>query len=312
MSPRYHIVLNSHSGSASGVDAQRLGALFDQHGHEATIDAETEAPLEARVRRAVDSAAPIVVAAGGDGTVTALAKAAMDSRKQLAILPLGTANLLARDLGLPLDVEAWVAQLREMEPRRIDVGEVNGRVFLHKVVLGTIPGIAAVREEIRDRPGLMSRLAFLAYFARRLARARRIAVEVTPSDGPPHIERVQSIAIGNNSYDEGIGRFFSRSRLDAGRLSVYVLKHLGFDDVMRLAAGMLLGTWRHDEVLEIDDVRALTLRLKRRKVRVMLDGEIAMLDAPLHFTLRPRALSVVAPPLVTAPEPATDIAAQPI
>ena len=125
-------------------------------------------------------------------------------------------------------------------------------IFIYMTV-GTIPGIAAVREEIRDRHSLATKLAFLGHFARRLARARRIAIEITPSDGPPRIERVQSIAVGNNGYDEGLGRFFSRSRLNAGRLSVYVFKHLTFADTVRLGAEMLLGTWRQDEALEIGD-----------------------------------------------------------
>jgi len=302
MPDSYYIVLNARSGSAAGFDRERLGALLAEHGHAATVDADSDAPLEQRVERAMKSDADVIVAAGGDGTATALASAAISHGKPLAVLPLGTANLLARDLRLPLDPEAWVTGLAAMEPRRIDVGEVNGRVFLHKVVVGTIPGIAAVREEIRDRHSLATKLAFLGHFARRLARARRIAIEITPSDGPPRIERVQSIAVGNNGYDEGLGRFFSRSRLDAGRLSVYVFKHLTFADTVRLGAEMLLGTWRQDEALEIEDVRALTIRLRRRKVRVMLDGEVTMLDAPLRFTLMPRGLTVLAPPLAAAEE----------
>lgn len=307
----YHIVFNARSGSAGKLTEEQLRALFAAQGHEVSIDADDEAPLEARVRRAIESDAPVIVAAGGDGTVTALAAAILKTSKTLGVLPLGTANLLARDLRLPLDPEGWVAALDTMETRQIDVGEVNGRPFLHKVVIGTIPGIAAAREEIRDRSGIGARLAFLGHFARRLARAKRIAVEITPRDGEARVERVQSIAVGNNGYDEGVGRFFSRSCLDAGRLSVYVLKHLTLTDVLRLSAEMLMGAWRQDEALEIENVRALRIRMRRRRVRAMVDGEIMMLDTPLEFSLRPCALSILAPPPVSAEEPVPAIATQP-
>src|SRR5690242_2057973 len=100
----YHVLLNARSGSAGDETAALLRTALAEHGHAATIDADAEAPFADRVRRAVDSSADVIVAAGGDGTVTALAEAIVDSGKTLAVLPLGTANLLARDLGLPLDL----------------------------------------------------------------------------------------------------------------------------------------------------------------------------------------------------------------
>jgi diacylglycerol kinase family enzyme len=291
----YHLLLNARSGSARADTAEMLRTAFEEHGHSVTIDADDETPLPDRIRRAAESPAEVIVAGGGDGTVTAVAEAILDTEKILAVLPLGTANLLARDLGLPLESAEWVKALDEMTVRKIDVGEVNGRIFLHKVVVGTIPGIAAAREQIRDRSDVGAALGFLGHFARRLERAKPMAVELTLSAGDKRVERVQSIAVANNGYDEGLGQFFSRSCLDAGTLSLYVIKHLTFVDVLRLAAEMLLGNWRGDEAIEIENVRHVSLRMKRSTIKAMIDGEIESLDVPLNFGIRPCALSVLAP-----------------
>lgn len=305
----HHIVFNSSSGTAASasVRPQQLVERFAALGHTVSIDAEPTRPFTERLQTARDSAAPILVAAGGDGTATALAEVAIQSGKTLAVLPLGTANLLARDLLLPLDLDAWFAAYETMEPRCIDVGEVNGRVFLHKVVIGAVPGIAAAREQIRGRNEIGAKVGFLMYFFNRLSRLRRFAAEITPGKGEPHIERVQSIAVANNDYAEGPGKIFARARLDEGTLSLYLLRSLGPFDAMRLGLRMLMGSWKADPVLEFENVRSLVIRTRRRLIRVMLDGEIELLESPLAFRSLPLALKVLAPPVVDEPvEPAAD------
>jgi YegS/Rv2252/BmrU family lipid kinase len=298
----YHLLLNARAGSAGADSAVALRTAFADRGYNVTIDGDEETSLAERVSRAVESPAEVIVAAGGDGTVTAVAEAVLRKKKILAILPLGTANLLARDLGLPLELAQWVTELGKMRVRKIDVGEVNGRIFLHKVVIGTIPGIAAAREQIRDRSDPGALIGFLAHFIRRLERARAMAAKITLGGGETRVERVQSIAVVNNDYDEGVGQFFSRSCLDAGMLSLYVIRHLSLGDVLRLAAEMLLGNWRKDQAIEIEQVRHVSIRVKRPMVKAMMDGEIVSLDTPLRFNVRPCALSVLAPVPVPAAE----------
>ena len=302
----HHIVFNSSSGTAASasVRPEQLVESFLALGHTVSIDADASRPFAERLQTARASAAPILVAAGGDGTATALAEVAIQSGKTLAVLPLGTANLLARDLSLPLDLDAWFAAYDGMQPRRIDVGEVNGRVFLHKVVIGAVPGIAAAREQIRGRDDLGAKFGFLVHFFHRLSRVRRFAAEITPGKGEPHIERVQSIAVANNDYAEGPGKIFARARLDEGTLSLYLLRSLGPMDALRLGLGMLFGSWRSDQVLEIENVHSVVIRTRRKSVRVMLDGEVELVDSPLSFRSLPLALRVMAPPVVEDQRPA--------
>ena len=293
---RFHLVLNVNSGTvqALGVTREDLERMFADHGMDVTIDADPDMALDERIRRALESDADTIVAAGGDGTVTALATAIIDTDKSLAILPLGTANLLARDLGLPLDLEECIEALSKMEPLAIDVSEVNGTVFLHKAVIGVIPELAAGREKIRGQ-GWGAKFAYARFFVRRLARARRLALEIATGDGKSRIERVQAIAVASNAYDEGLGRFFHRDKLDTGLLTIYVLRHLNLGDVFKLATGMLAGRWRDYDALDISTARTVTIRSKKPRLQLMIDGEVASMEGPLHFKIYPRALTVLAP-----------------
>lgn len=301
----YHAIFNANAGTAlaNGITAEDLRSGLSQAGLEGTIDDDTSRPLEARLEDARRSPARTLIAAGGDGTATALATIALETNRPLAVLPLGTANLLARDLGLPLTPEEWFESFGSNVTRRIDVGEVNGELFLHNVSVGAFPGLAAAREHMRGRPGLSATLGFLAHLARRLSRLRRFAAEVTPAGQEPHIELVQSLTVANNRYDEAPGAIFTRSRLDRGALGLYLIRHLGVGDAVRLAMEMLMGTWGGDEVIEIEDVSAVQIRTRRRRVQVMIDGEVRMFSSPLSFRIRPQALAVLAPPLT---EPAVD------
>lgn len=300
---RYHILLNVNSGSveASGITGENLAAALAERGIDAVVDADPDTPLAGRIEKAIASDAGVIVAAGGDGTVTALAGAVCGTGKVLGILPLGTANLLARDLGIPLEADAWLDSLATMEPWPVDLGRVNGRIFLHKVVIGVLPALAAGREYIRGEGG-GAVLGFLRYLARRLARTRRIAVAVSVDGGPPHAERVQALAVASNAYDEGVGMFFSRTRLDTGKLTIYRLKHLTLGDMVRLTLLMFAGRWRHDEALTIEEARTVTIVSKKPALKVMFDGEVEMMPTPLEFDLLPCGLEILAPPR----EPAAD------
>jgi len=295
---RYHIVFNPNSGTAlsMGLTAEALLERFTAAGLDATIDADGDLPLAERIAAALANDAEVIVGAGGDGTVTALAEAMVEGTKTLALLPLGTANLLARDLAIPLELDAAIAELPNMEARRIDVGEVNGRVFLHNVTLGFVTGIARAREQIRGRTDIGSLVGFAGHFFRRLSRARRIAVLVAIGNGEPRARRVHALTVSNNSYDQGIGHVFTRQSLSNGHLSLHILKHLTLVDFFRLSTSMLIGRWKEEEAVEIENVAEVTIRTRKPRGAVMMDGEIEHFDMPLRLRIRPQALSVLAPP----------------
>lgn len=304
----YHIIFNPNAGTAlaSGITTAVLSDLFTQAGLSFDIDDDDEEPLAERIQRALEGPADVVVGAGGDGTVLAVAEGLLGSDKILAVLPLGTLNGLARDLGLALDVATAITQLPSLEARAIDVAEVNGKPFLHNVIIGLIPSIAVGRELIRGQ-GLRQKLSFVSFTLRRFARARRIALALRLDDAATRIERVQTLVVANNSYDQRLGALLARRRLDRGTLTAYLIRSFKVGDAIRLAFEMALGRWRDDPVIEYEKVKTLTVASKKQRLLVTMDGEVLTLDTPLVFSVRPRSLQVLAPPVevpTDAPQPA--------
>jgi diacylglycerol kinase family enzyme len=298
---RYHIIFNPGAGTAlvSGLTTAILRERFEGAGLRFDIDDEEASAMADRIDRALAGPAEVVVAAGGDGTVLAVAERLVGQEKMLAILPLGTMNALARDLGLPLELDAAIEALGSLEPRAIDVAEVNGRPFLHNVILGLIPGIAVGREQVRGK-GWLQRLAFGRFMVRRQARERRIALALAADTAEPRVERLQTLVVANNSYEQRFGRIMSRRRIDRGTLTVYMIRSLRLPDAIRLAVEMFLGAWREDEVIEFEQVKRLTVASKKRNILATMDGEVLTLTPPLDFRVRPKSLRVLAPPEQTA------------
>lgn len=301
----YHVIFNPNAGTAlaTGLTTAALSQMFTDAALSFDMDDDDDEPLEDRIARAIAGPADVIVAGGGDGTVLAVAEALLGTDKTLAILPLGTLNGLARDLQLLLDVRTAVQQLNDLEPRAIDVGEVNGRAFLHNVIIGLVPGIGVGREKIRGS-GVFGKFKFTLFMLRRLARARRIALALRLNGQDVRVERMQSLVVVNNSYDQWFGRFMARRRLDRGRLTAYLVRNLRISDALRLTVEMIFGTWGGDRVIEYEKVQELTVMSKKRRLSVSMDGDVLTLETPLNFLVRPKSLVVLAPRVpVTEPAP---------
>jgi diacylglycerol kinase family enzyme len=122
-----------------------------------------------------------------------------------------------------------------------------------------------------------------------------MAVAIEPSDGPRRIERVQALAVASNSYDEGLGQFFARHSLDRGTLTLYILRRLKPGDFVRLVARMMMGRWRDYDALSMETVQSVTIDTHKTLLKVMFDGDVQTMETPLHFTIRPKALSILVP-----------------
>src|SRR5690242_13341436 len=149
------IVLNQAAGPGHANQVvQELEALFAPHGLQAHVLAASEGVgLVERAREAVRGGPPIVVAAGGDGTVNALASLLRGKPTALGILPLGTLNHFARDLGIPLELKDAAAVIAGGRTIDVDVGEVNGRTFVNNASLGLYPAIVQERRRRQRRNG---------------------------------------------------------------------------------------------------------------------------------------------------------------
>lgn len=313
---RVAVVINSSAGGVLGRQeaerevAEHLAAV----GIEALlIPRKGEGDLSARIDDAIARGADAVVVGGGDGTIACAAQRLAGTEVALGILPLGTMNQLARDLGIPLDLAAAADSLAHGEVRAIDVAEVNGHVFLCNSVLGLPSSLSRHRERHRGHASLRTHLSFVVAALRSLWSYRPMRLDIVLGEGfPPRRVWTRALAVSNNAYDEGFGLVMRRARLDGGELVLYVANRFGVWWAMRMLAAMWLGAWRHNHrLLHERHTTSLEIHSRRRHLRVMNDGEAMLIAPPLHYRIRPLALRVVLPrPPEHAPPATAPAAAQ--
>ena len=244
--------------------------------------------------REASARASIVVAAGGDGTVSGVAAGIVGSQAALGVLPLGTLNHFAKDLHIPLDLPEAVAVVAARHIERVDVGQVNDRVFINNSSIGLYPSIVEEREALR-RQGHRKWPAMAIATFRVLRRYRGVTVRIDV-DGRRRTWRTPFVFVGNNEYAiDGI-RLGARARLDQGKLFVYLAPRTRTRDLPMLLAKALIGRASQSGAFEIVPATELTHRHRQgRRLRVAVDGEVMTMSTPLTYRTRPRALQVVVP-----------------
>ncbi|MCF7984586.1 MAG: hypothetical protein K9L70_09300 [Thiohalocapsa sp.] len=297
------IVLNRRAGSAGGGDVDALSRRLAERLRSGGIAARSIAfdgtgATGGRWRQRLDDAlggAERVYVLGGDGTVLAVASALLTHAMPLGIVPLGTANLLARDLDIPLDPEAAIDVLADAPVRRIDVGRVNGEPFLCASMLGLTTDLARTREAARGVATwrLLPRMLTKAYWLLKRYPIRKVTLRL---DNEQHLLRTRAIVITNNPVMPEATLYPRRERLDAGTLGVYCVREGPLHELPRLAIGLLNGTWPSDPRIFHASATAVSIKTNRpHRMTVMNDGERGRLTTPLHYEILPRALSVLAP-----------------
>ena len=247
-----------------------------------------------RAKAAVKRGAPLVIAGGGDGTVSAAAGALAGSKAALGILPLGTLNHFARDLGMSTDLAEAAAQIAGGRARAVDVGELNGRVFVNNSAIGLYPLMVRDREAQQERLGRGKRLAMAVAAARTMFRFSSQRLTLTINQEKTSVD-TRLLFVGNNAYRTQLPGAGTRERLDGGELFVLVMRpksRLGF---FLAACRSLAGRPGDDDLVMLEKVESLRVGSKRSTLTVSVDGETVHLKPPLEYRIRKRALKVVAP-----------------
>ncbi|HXH02729.1 MAG TPA: diacylglycerol kinase family protein, partial [Candidatus Competibacteraceae bacterium] len=229
------------------------------------------------------------------GTLNSAANALVDSSIALAPLPLGTFNHFAKDLGVPLLLEQALDALAAGRIRSIDVGEINGRVFLNNASLGIYPYAVRRRELARQQLGLRKLPAMGYALLGALWRLPMMNVLLRADDGHQELFKTPFVFIGNNQYRIAALAAVQRETLDRGRLSLFYTRRIGRLQLMRIAASTLLGGARPAPELEMRLTEAVELRFRRRTIKLAMDGEVVRLATPLTVRSRRGALKVVVP-----------------
>jgi diacylglycerol kinase family enzyme len=285
------------------------GGFVEGETEQAIMEACADAGLDAKVTLAKGgdeifsaaerSTAEIIGAAGGDGTVNAVASKALERDKTLAVLPLGTLNHFSKDLGMPQELAGVVKSIAEGHVERVDVGEVNGRIFLNNSSIGLYPRIVHKREQQQERlsRGKWSAAIFAALTVFRRDPFFRVSFDVY---GQRSTHKVPFVFVGNNEYSIDQYNIGRRESLQGGELSVYFLRRGGRWGVIRLLLRTLLGmldTMKEFQTLTTD---AITIDVRKSAVLVAFDGEVEAMQTPLEYRIRPLALKVIVP---TQPTP---------
>lgn len=298
-------MLNPRSGAFAKLGMEqgraRVAAACEANGLVATIEMapgrQIAESVERRLTRREDPL-DVVVVGGGDGSIGAAAAVLAGGAVPLGILPLGTFNHFARDLGLPLDLEAALRVIARCHTTSVDVGEVNGRIFLNNSSLGIYPHLVAERDRQR-RQGIARWGAAALAICRVLWRLPRPRVRVLAA-GWQRVRRTPCLFIGNNIYQLDPFAIAKRARLDQGELCLYMTHRQSRLALLRLAVAAFLGRLEPGRDFEVARLEAVDIAARRHRLRVALDGESVVLQPPLHYRILPRALRVIAP----EPEPA--------
>ncbi len=289
------VIVNDTSGSVQGEGtAARIESGLRAAGAEPRILVANGSGLDELARKALLQRPQRVVAAGGDGTVSAVASALAGSGVALAVLPLGTLNHFARDLGLPDDLDGALRVAVDGRVREIDVGEVNGRVFVNNSSIGLYAAMVRRRERQRRRfgRGKWHAMLWAAYNALRVHPFLDLTLEV---GGIEHRRRTPFVFIGNNAYRMQGLDIGARERLDRGELSLYLAHRTGRLGLVLLALRALIGRLYEGDDFEAATATRLRIDARHKRLLVATDGEVQAMELPLEYRIRPRALRVVMP-----------------
>lgn len=290
------LVLNATAGVRKQAKREEaVSAAFERQGlvPECHV-AHHGANIAALAADAVRNGATIVVAGGGDGTMNSVASALLDTDCAMGVLPLGTLNHFAKDLGIPLDIDGAVKTIAGGIERRIDVGEVNGDVFVNNSSLGLYPMIVRGREQIQR----LGRGKWTALFWSALAVLRRYPTLIVTLRTPERGEfrrHTPLVFISNNHYEMNGFRVGSRVALDRGSLGVYLAHADGRGHFLWLGIRAAFGLLRHGVDFDMLSTDRVEIGCTRRSIHVSTDGEVASLTPPLRYRIRPGALRVIVP-----------------
>jgi YegS/Rv2252/BmrU family lipid kinase len=244
-----------------------------------------------------------VVIAGGDGTLNAAALGLLKSGLPLGIVPSGTANDLARTLGIPDDIEAALDIIARGDERRIDIGRVNDQLFFNVASIGMSVELAhAMSKETKRRFG---RLSYSLAALRVMTRARPFSALIV-SEGETAPVKTFQVAVGNGRYYGGGNAVEKSAAIDDGRLDLYSLEVSTVWKLAWMARSFRAG--EHGAYAEVRSVRGRNFEIHTRRPRkVNADGEI-LATTPARFSVMPRAIRVFAP---TASQAGADSAGTP-
>ena len=290
-------VLINRGGGAASRDPN-IGETVAKALQAAGVDGEVElvggGDCVVRCRALAERGDELVIVGGGDGTISAAASALVGTDTKLGILPLGTLNHFARDLGIPADLDEAAKLIAAGGDRRVDVAEMNERIFINNSAIGLYPQLVIDRDLQQRRLGRSKRLAMIVASARTLARFGHQRLILTVNDEKERVD-TPLLFVGNNDYRIDLGAPGKRESLEDGQLSVMVMRKKTRWGFIAASVRALFNRERQDDMERIEGVERLRVSSHRSAIAVSLDGEVVRAAPPLDYKIRKGALRVIAP-----------------
>jgi diacylglycerol kinase family enzyme len=295
MTPLANVILNRRSGADNKpMFREEIGAAFRSYGWRVEFVACERGNLANQVKDVVAKEAGTIVVAGGDGTVNTVASACLALERPFGIVPGGTFNYVARNLGVSTNVNEAVAAIVAGQLRPLDAGEINGRLFLNNAGTGLYSDLIERRERDKRRFGRKRIVGLYSGILSMLDSYPLYRVELT-ADGRSEQLLTTTLFFGCNALQLENYNVAARNCLHDKKLAVLSLKVRNRRDIGKAALAALMG--KLEEADNIDSFCARTVRVltQRPVLKVAVDGETVVMHSPLDVKLRPEALHVFAP-----------------
>lgn len=294
---RVTVLLNRGGGAVSAdpdLAAKARKALADA-GVDAEVELVSGGECAVRCRAVAERGDELLVVGGGDGTVSAAASALVGTETRLGILPLGTLNHFARDLGIPSDLDEAAKLIAAGKERGVDVGEMNERIFINNSAIGLYPLMVVDRDLQRMKLGRNKRLAMIIASLRTLVRFNHHRLTLTVNEERTGRIDTPLLFVGNNEYRIDLGAPGQRDSLEDGELCVYVMRKKTRSGLIAASIRALFGRSRPDDMVRLEKVERLRVASARSHLAISLDGEVVRAEPPLDYKIRKKALRVIAP-----------------
>lgn len=296
---KFIILINKTSGTVQRLGEDKVTAMLKERMGDKVVTLElleTKDIISTLEKLAVEKPAGVLVG-GGDGTALCAAEILGPAKVPFAVLPLGTMNLLAQDLGSAATFEQTIEKFDKLTHDEIDVGMVNGKMFLCSAVIGFIPESAVVREELREEASIETMARFVDTLRRGMNGEikQKLYLKSRKEDKPFAIDTT-SLIISNNSFIKGPvtgAERFMRGTLSDGKLAIYSASPRDIMDGLKMALSLWQGDWQDHESVMSFEATELIVETEDPTILISLDGEPMEMNGPLHFSVRPKSLSVL-------------------
>lgn len=295
----FDILINEKGGTALTQGREMLERVIHEHlgSHIRSLEFAEGPAIGEKLKRILSRDPEGVLIGGGDGTAALCGVTCVENQTPFGIIPLGTMNLLARDLGIPTELDACLTAYKNPRITTIDAGSINDNLFFCNAIIGVVPEAAAARENAEKRTGLGTWKALAETVLEDMGSDHMETMHINMTNMQRTI-RAKSIIVANNAYVEtpraSADRLARRSLRD-GKLMIYTAAPKGKLQSLRLLARVALGGWPRDPAIKSFERKELVLDAASRELLVSIDGEPVSLKLPFHFKVHPLAAKVIVP-----------------